>query len=76
MPEKEPKEQKPNRVFRGAVVRAAIAEALEYGQGLFRPLDPTTECSGDWDELGIGAASEVPGQLNIADDWDKLRYKS
>jgi hypothetical protein len=55
MGEKAPKEAKPNRVFRGAVIRAAIQEALEYGQGLFRPLDPTRYVSGDWDEIGVGA---------------------
>lgn len=63
--EKSPSERKPNRVFRGAIIRAAIAEALEMARDIGRPLQSDTECSGDWDLLGVGAATEIPGQLSL-----------
>lgn len=66
MGEKSPSERKPNRFFRGAIIRAAITEALEYAQGLGRPLQSDTECSGDYDDVGIGAMDSA--QLTIPDD--------
>lgn len=63
--EKSPSERKPNRVFRGQIIRAAIQEALEFAKDLGRPMQSDTYCSGDWDEVGIGASTEIPGQLTI-----------
>lgn len=60
-------ERKPNRFFRGQIIRAAIAEALELGNDVARPLQSDTECSGDYDILGIGAMDSE--QLNIPQHW-------
>lgn len=66
--EKSPSERKPNRVFRGAIIRAAIQEALEFAKDLGRPMQSDTYCSGDYDQIGVGASTEIPGQLKIEDE--------
>lgn len=50
--EKPTKEPKPNRIFKGRVIRAAIAEAMECGRDK-RPLESESYCNAD-DDLIIG----------------------
>lgn len=51
-------ESKPNRVYKpGKIIRAALAESLEYLQDFNRPLDSSKECSGDWDDIALGIGS-------------------
>lgn len=64
--EKNPSERKPNRAFRGRIIKAAIAEALDLVRKPTAPIE--------YPELGIGAmdASQLPSRPKVAesDHWD------
>lgn len=59
--EKSPSERKPNRAFRGRIIKAAIAEALDFVR------KPTVAPAVEYPEIGIGATTEVP-QLRLVED--------
>lgn len=63
--EKSPVDRKPNRVFRGRVVRAIIAEIFNK---------PTSPPEVDYPPIGIGTTTEIP-HLRLVEDpfennWD------
>lgn len=56
--EKSPVDRKPNRVYRGRVVRAVLAEVFDWRR------KPSFQDIG-YEPVGIGGATEIPGQLTI-----------
>lgn len=57
--EKSPSERKPNRAFRGRIIKAAIAEALDMIR------KPTLPPAVEYSEIGIGATDL--GQLRLVE---------
>lgn len=65
--EKSPSERKPNRAFRGRIIKAAIAEALDLVR------KPTLPPIVEIDPVGIGTTTEMPNlrfEDHFPNNWE------